>query len=73
MSETKTIDVSHIRFTSTVFPTEEDMRLWDSLSAEERRAVVRRDLDEAEASGIAEPETIGQVIERVRRATKTSG
>ena len=73
MSETKTIDVSHIRFTSTVFPTEEDMRLWDSLSAEERRAVVRRDLDEAEASGVAEPETIGQVIERVRRAAKTSG
>ena len=64
MSETKTIDVSHIRFTSTVFPTEEDMRLWDSLSAEERRAVVRRDLDEAEASGVAEPETVGQVQKR---------
>ena len=66
MSETKTIDVSHIRFTSTVFPTEEDMRLWDSLSAEERRAVVRRDLDEAEASGVAEPETIEQAQKGVR-------
>ena len=66
MNETKMIDISHIRFTSTVFPTDEDMKLWDSLSAEERRAVVRRDLDEAEASGIAEPETIEQVIERVR-------
>ena len=70
MNETKMIDISHIRFTSTVFPTDEDMRLWDSLSAEERRAVVRRDLDEAEASGIAEPETIEQVIERVRAETR---
>ena len=66
MNETKMIDISHIRFTSTVFPTDEDMKLWDSLSAEEQRAVVRRDLDEAEASGKAEPETIEQVIERVR-------
>lgn len=38
MSSTKTVDISHIRFTSTVFPAEGDMRLWDSLSAEERRA-----------------------------------
>ena len=73
MSETKTVDISHIRFTSTVFPTEEDMRLWDSLSAEERRAVVRRDLDEAEASGIAEPESVEQIIERVRAETKMNG
>ena len=73
MNETKMIDISHIRFTSTVFPTEEDMRLWDSLSAEERRAVVRRDLDEAEASGVAEPESIEQIIERVRAETKTNG
>lgn len=66
MSETKAIDISHVKFTSTVFPTEEDMRLWDSLSAAEQRAVVRRDLDEGEASGVAEPETVDQVLERVR-------
>ena len=33
MSEIKTIDVAHIQFTSTVFPTDEDMKLWDSLRA----------------------------------------
>ena len=73
MSETKTVDISHIKFASTVFPTEEDMKLWDTLSAEERRAVVERDLDEAEASGVAEPESFEQIIERVRAETKTNG
>ena len=73
MNETKTIDISNVKFASTVFPTEEDMRLWDSLSAEQQRAVVRRDLDEAEASGTAEAETMEQIIERVRGETKNSG
>ena len=70
MSDTKTIDVSHIRFSSTVFPTDEDMRLWDSLSPEEQRAVIERDLDEAERSGIAKPESMDQVIARVRAEAK---
>lgn len=70
MGEIKTIDISHIRFASTVFPTDEDMRLWNSLSADEQRAVVRRDLDEAEASGVAEPETAEEIIRRVRAETK---
>ena len=51
MSGPKTTNVSHVKFASAVFPTEEDMRLWHGLSAEDQRAVVRRDLDEAEASG----------------------
>lgn len=66
MSTTKTLDVSHIRFTSTVFPTEADMKLWDSLSPEEQRAVVQRDLDEAEASGVAPHETVEELLARVR-------
>lgn len=66
MAETKMIDVSHIRFTSTAFPTGEDMRLWNSLTAEEQRAVVRRALDEGEASGVAEPESAEEIIRRVR-------
>ena len=69
MGATKTVDVSHIRFTSTVFPTEADIELWESLSPEEQRAVVARDLDEAEAGGIAKPESIDQVIARVRAAS----
>lgn len=66
MNEVKTIDVSSVTFSSTVFPSEGDMRLWNSLSAEEQHAVVRRDLDAAEASGIAEPETAAEILERVR-------
>ena len=71
MNEIKTIDVAHIQFTSTVFPTDEDMKLWDSLSAEEQRAVVQRDLDQAEASGIAQAETMDQVMERVRAGSQS--
>ena len=70
MAATKTTDVAHIRFTSTVFPTDEAMKLWNSLSADERRAVVRRDLDEAEASGVAEPETGLEIIRRVRAESR---
>ena len=65
MPATKT-DISNVRFSSTVFPTDEDMELWNSLSSEEQRATIRRDLDEAEASGTAEPESMETMIQRVR-------
>jgi hypothetical protein len=65
MHDTKT-DVSEIKFTSTAFPTDEDMKLWQSLSAEEQRAVIQRDLDEGEASGAAAPETMEKIVQRVR-------
>ena len=70
MPDSKSIDIFHIRFTSTVFPPDEDMKLWNSLSADERRAVVRRDLDEAEASGVAEPESAEEIIRRVRAESR---
>ena len=73
MGETRTINTSRVRFTSTAFPTDEDMRLWNSLSAEEQRAVVSHDLDEAEASGIAMSETVEQIIKRVRGEAKSGG
>ena len=41
--------------------------LWDTLSDGEKIAVIDRDLAEAEASGIAEPETMAERIERVRK------
>ena len=66
MSEVKDINISEIKFSSTVFPSEEDMKLWSELSAEEQRAVIARDLDAAEASGIAPVETAQQIIECVR-------
>lgn len=70
MTEAKTTDVSHIHFTSTAFPTDEDMKLWNGLSGEQQRAVVRRDLEEAEASGIAEPESAEEIIQRVRTESR---
>ena len=72
MNEVKDIDISEIKFSSTVFPSEEDMKLWSELSAEEQRAVIARDLDAAEASGIAPVETAQQIIERVRAQSKTA-
>ncbi len=65
MQDTKT-DVSNVHFSSTVFPTDEDMKLWDSLSSEEQRAVIERDLDAAEASGVSAPESMEQMMQRVR-------
>lgn len=73
MADVKSIDVSQIRFNSTVFPTEEDMTLWNGLTPEEQRAVIRRDLDEAEAGGIAKPEAAEAVIQRMRAALPKVG
>ena len=46
MSDTETIDLSHVKFPSTVFPTNEDMKLWESLTFEQRKAVEVRDEEE---------------------------
>lgn len=62
MSEIKTVDISGIKFTSTVFPTPEDMKLWESLTPEQRKAVELRDVKEGQASGLAEPCTMADVI-----------
>ena len=66
MGDTKGVDLLDINFTSTVFPTDDDMRLWDSLSADEQRAVIVRDLEAAEASGRSEPESVEDRLKRVR-------
>jgi len=66
MNETEAIDVSHIQFTSTVYPTENDMKLWHSLSAEEQHAVIMRDVEEALKSGIAEEQSMAEVIAEAR-------
>lgn len=66
MSQKKNIDVSHVRFNSTVFPTDEDMKLWNSLSPEEQRAVIERDEEAAFQSGIAKKETLEERLARVR-------
>ena len=62
MSDTDTVDISHVKFTSTVFPTKEDMDLWNSLTREEKQAVELRDEEEGYNSGIAEPRTVEELI-----------
>lgn len=66
MTESKPIDVSHIKFSSSVFPTDQDMRLWHSLSPEEQLAVIVRDEEAGFVSGIARDETLEERLVRVR-------
>ena len=66
MSDTKVIDNSGIEFSSTVFPSSDDMALWESLSPEERRSVIARDEEAGAQSGIAAQETLEQRLKRVR-------
>lgn len=40
------------------------MVLWDSLTPEEQRAVVNHSLNQAEASGLADPETFEKRFSR---------
>lgn len=40
-----TPDISHLQFSSRVFPTPEDMALWHSLTPAEQQAVIARDIE----------------------------
>ena len=40
------IDISHVKLTSRVFPTDADMEVWNRLTPEEQSAVIWRDIDE---------------------------
>jgi len=62
MSDIETIDISHVKFSSTVFPSKDDMKLWDSLSLEQKKAVEIRDEEEGYQSGLAEPCTMADII-----------
>lgn len=70
MSHTDTIDVSRIKFTSTVYPTDEDMALWESLSPAEQHAVIMRDvatgLKGSPASKASKAEIMGEVLDELK-------
>lgn len=72
MTSTDVIDVSHIKFTSTVFPTDEDMKLWHSLSSEQQREVIMNDisrgLDGAPAKKPGKDEIMAEVINEMSNA-----
>jgi hypothetical protein len=62
MSDIETVDISGVKMTSTVFPTKEDMKVWESLTLEQRKAVELRDEEEGYQSGITDPLTMAELI-----------
>ena len=70
MSDIEAVDISGIKFTSTVCPTPGDMELWASLTYEQRKAVEIRDVKEGYASGFAEPCKMADVIAEVKAEMK---
>ena len=68
MNKTKTVDISGIKFSSTTFPTKEDMELWESLTDEQCKAVEIRDVREGLVSRLAEPCTMADIIAEARSA-----
>jgi hypothetical protein len=70
MTQTDIIDVSHIKFTSTVFPTDEDMKLWHSLSPAEQNAVIMRDVEQGlkgpPALKASKAEIMGEVLDELK-------
>ena len=65
MTDTKTIDVSHIKFTSSVFPTDEDVKLWDSLTPEEQEAFLLQEEEAAYRSGVAKNASKEEIMAEV--------
>lgn len=51
MSENDSSDISGIVFTSLACPTEEDQKLWDSLTSAQRLAVIEREMQNATENG----------------------
>ena len=66
MSEIKTVDVSRISFSSAVFLTDEDMALWHSLSPEEQRAVILRDIEKGLKGPPAQLASKDEIMAEVR-------
>ena len=66
MNETKLLDLSHIHFRSTVFPTEDDLVLWNSLSKKEQMTLIERGEEDAFKSGTAPKVTQEEILARAR-------
>ena len=69
MTKAETADIADIKFTSPAFPTPEDVKLWNSLSPEQQRAILVRELDAAEAGGLASEASITELLKRARAET----
>jgi len=69
MTDVKIIDVADIRFTSTVFPTNEDKALWAQLSDEQRHALIAQSEQAGFDSGVAESTSLHEILAEVRAET----
>ena len=69
MSKVQDIDVSNIALSSTVFPTKDDMAVWDGLSAAQREAYIVEAEARGAQSGVAPDETLDARL----RAAKDAG
>jgi hypothetical protein len=65
MSDEKTIDISGIAFSSTVFPTPEDRALWESLTPAERLAIIEHDEEAGFRSGVARNASMHELLAEV--------
>lgn len=66
-------DISHIKLTSRVFPTDADMVTWNALSSEEQAAVIWRDIDDGLESPTVEidkNDLMRRALERVLPAAE---
>jgi predicted Fe-S protein YdhL (DUF1289 family) len=70
MSDAKAIDISAVKFSSSVFPTLEDRALWESLTPAERLAIVERDEEAGFRSGVARHSSRHETLAEVRAETK---
>ncbi len=70
MSEAKTIDISGIEFSSTVFPSPEDRALWESLTPAQRLALITRDEEAGFRSGVARNASMREIFAEVQAEIK---
>jgi hypothetical protein len=70
MSDAKAIDISGVKFSSTVFPSSEDRALWESLTPAEQLAIIERDEEAGFRSGVARHASMREILAEVRAETK---
>lgn len=60
------MDISGVAFSSTVFPTDEDRALWESLSDEQRQALIVQSEQSAFESGISDKISLQELMSETR-------
>jgi|GEM_PF-1949823 len=66
MDTVKTVDITDIVFSSSVFPTREDMALWEKLTDEQRQALIAQSELSAFESGIADTSSLQELLGEAR-------